>query len=62
MSRTRHVVSLTKAGEKELDRLRGITDQLDETLLAPLTAAERKTLNGLLSKLAAAHDPRYATE
>ena len=60
--RRRHVVSLTKAGEKELNRLRGIVTELDDGMLAPLTAAERKTLNGLLSKLAAAHDPRYATD
>jgi len=60
--RRRHVVSLTKAGEKELNRLREIVCELDEEMLSPLTAAERKTLNGLLSKLAAAHDPRYSTE
>jgi len=60
--RRRHVVSLTKAGEKELARLREIVGDVDSELLAPLTAAERKTLQALLAKVAAAHDPRYATD
>ena len=60
--RRRHVVTLTKAGEQELVRLRGLIDGVESDLFAPLTAAERKTLQGLLAKLAAAHDPRYATD
>ena len=60
--RRRHVVTLTKAGEQELVRLRGLIDGVESELFAPLTAAERKTLQGLLAKLAAAHDPRYATD
>ena len=60
--RRRHVVSLTKAGEKELARLRAVVVSVDEELLESLTAPERKTLQGLLAKLAAAHDPRYATD
>ena len=60
--RRRHVVTLTKAGEQELVRLRGLIDGVETDLFAPLTAAERKTLQGLLAKLAAAHDPRYATD
>jgi MarR family transcriptional regulator, lower aerobic nicotinate degradation pathway regulator len=59
--RRRHVVSLTKAGEKELVRLRGLVRGVDDELFAPLTAAERKSAHGLLAKLAAAHDPRYAS-
>src|SRR3954454_19962058 len=57
--RRRHVVTLTKAGEKELNRLRALIEDVETDLFAPLTAAERKTLQALLAKLAAAHDPRY---
>jgi DNA-binding MarR family transcriptional regulator len=59
--RRRHVVTLTKAGEQELVRLRALIDGVESELFAPLSAAERKQLQGLLAKLAAAHDPRYAT-
>jgi len=58
--RRRHVVSMTPAGAKELERLRGIRAQLDEDLLSGLTATERKTLLGLLAKTLAPHDSRYA--
>jgi MarR family transcriptional regulator, lower aerobic nicotinate degradation pathway regulator len=57
--RRRHVVSMTPAGRKELERLRQVHDRVDETLFAPLTATELKALQGLLAKLAAAQDPRY---
>jgi len=60
--RRRHVVTLTKAGEQELVRLRALIDGVESELFSPLTAAERKQLQGLLAKLAAAHDPRYATD
>jgi DNA-binding MarR family transcriptional regulator len=60
--RRRHVVTLTKAGAQELVRLRELVEGVESDLFAPLTAAERKTLQGLLAKLAAAHDPRYATD
>jgi len=60
--RRRHVVTLTKAGEQELVRLRGLVEGVEADLFAPLSAAERKTLQGLMAKLAAAHDPRYATD
>ena len=53
---------MTKAGEQELVRLRALIDGIESDLFAPLSAAERKTLQGLLAKLAAAHDPRYATD
>lgn len=59
--RRRHVVTLTAAGERELLRLRKIVHDVDSELLAPLSSSERKTLQGLLAKLAAAHDPRYRT-
>jgi MarR family transcriptional regulator, lower aerobic nicotinate degradation pathway regulator len=60
--RRRHVVSLTKAGERKLDELRSVVGAVDSELLAPLTAAERKTFNELLRKLAGAHDARYASD
>ena len=57
--RRRHVVSMTEKGRKELDRLREVHARVDAVLFEPLTAAELKTLQGLLAKLAAASDPRY---
>ncbi|HTR32561.1 MAG TPA: MarR family transcriptional regulator [Gaiellaceae bacterium] len=57
--RRRHVVSMTPAGAKELQRLREVRAGVDEDLLSGLNATERKTLLGLLTKALAAHDSRY---
>ena len=58
--RRRHIVSMTTSGRKELARLRAVHETVDADMFATLTAAERKTLEGLLAKVAAAHDPRYS--
>jgi MarR family transcriptional regulator, lower aerobic nicotinate degradation pathway regulator len=58
--RRRHVVSMTSAGKKELARLRDLHERIDGELFASLTADERKTLQQLLAKVAAAQDPRFS--
>ena len=57
--RRRHVVTMTPAGKKELTKLRQLHERVDDEVFATLTAAERKTLEELLAKVAAAQDPRY---
>jgi DNA-binding MarR family transcriptional regulator len=59
--RRRHLVSLTPAGEKALARLRAIAKRVDDEFFEPLSADERKTLKGLLARLASHHDARYRT-
>jgi DNA-binding MarR family transcriptional regulator len=56
--RRRHTVTMTPAGKKELVKLRAVHEAIDEEIFSSLTAAERKQLEGLLAKLAAAQDPR----
>jgi DNA-binding MarR family transcriptional regulator len=56
--RRRHLVNMTPAGEKALATLRAIVVRVNDEYLAPLSAAERKTLKTLLSRVAAYHDPR----
>jgi DNA-binding MarR family transcriptional regulator len=58
LDRRRHVVSITPAGRRQLQRLRAISKELEEEFFAPLTADERKTFHELLGKLACQHDPR----
>ena len=55
--RRRHVVTITPAGTKELQRLREIVKRLEAEFLAPLDAAQRSTLHELLKLLAVEHDP-----
>ena len=56
--RRRHVVSITPAGKRRLQRLRTITKQLEDDFLAPLDPDDRATFHNLLSRLACHHDPR----
>jgi DNA-binding MarR family transcriptional regulator len=58
--RRRHLVSLNPAGKKRLAELRAISKRVEDELLASLDAEQRAQLHGLLSQLAADHDPRYA--
>jgi MarR family transcriptional regulator, lower aerobic nicotinate degradation pathway regulator len=52
LDRRRNVVSITRRGTAMLERLDTSLDDVQDSLLAPLTPAERKTLVRLLAKLA----------
>jgi DNA-binding MarR family transcriptional regulator len=56
--RRRHVVSITPAGRRQLQRLRAIAKELEEEFFGTLSSEERATFHALLGKLACAHDPR----
>ena len=49
--RRRNVVRLTRAGARALTRLDKLIDAAQDTLLRPLSAAERRELNRLLQKV-----------
>ena len=53
----RNVVTLTSGGRKELARLDAVVADIQDRFLAPLSAAERRTLLKLLGKLAAGNRP-----
>jgi DNA-binding MarR family transcriptional regulator len=55
--RRRHVVSLTAKGRRQLVRLRGLIDAMEDELFTPLDARERKQFHETLLKLIAYHDP-----
>jgi DNA-binding MarR family transcriptional regulator len=58
--RRRHLVSLTPDGKRALKRLREVVAGMEDEFFAPLDAAQRETLKGLLLELASYHDVRYA--
>jgi DNA-binding MarR family transcriptional regulator len=50
----RNVVALTPRGRRELARLDVVVAEIQDRVLAPLSATERRTLHTLLAKLATA--------
>ena len=55
--RRRQIVNMTPAGEKALNRLRGIAQRLEDDLLSPLDPVEQRRLHELLLRLAEHHLP-----
>jgi len=55
--RRRHVVQMTPAGRKTLDKLRRLTAQIEDDFLAPLGEKERAQLHATLLRLAEHHLP-----
>ncbi|MGC5052543.1 MarR family winged helix-turn-helix transcriptional regulator [Micromonospora sp. DT48] len=53
----RNRVTLTEAGLRQLHRIDGVLDQVQDELLKTLSATERQTLNNLLSRVLAQHEP-----
>ena len=54
--RRRHVVSITPAGRRQLQRLRAVAKELEDELLAPLTPQDRVAFHELLVQLTSAYD------
>jgi MarR family transcriptional regulator, lower aerobic nicotinate degradation pathway regulator len=52
----RNVITITKRGAATLERLDAVLDDVQDTVLAPLTPNERKTFVRLLAKLIDEHD------
>jgi DNA-binding MarR family transcriptional regulator len=55
--RRRHVVEMTAAGRKALDRARRLSGRLEDEFLGSLDEREREQLHSLLVRLAAQHLP-----
>jgi DNA-binding MarR family transcriptional regulator len=60
--RRRHVVTLTRAGRRQLAEFRTIITRIEDEYLAPLDESGRVALHALLAQLAAQIDPRYVHE
>jgi DNA-binding MarR family transcriptional regulator len=58
--RRRHIVRITPAGQRMLERLRALARRTEEDFLAPLSDEERASLHALLLSLAGKHEPRCA--
>ena len=58
--RRRHLVSLSRAGKRQLGDYRRLAQSLEDELLAPLGEDERSRLRDLLQRVAGARDARYA--
>jgi DNA-binding MarR family transcriptional regulator len=54
--RRRNTISITAAGRRRLTALDDVLDGIQERLLAPLSAAERQQLVGLLDRLVHHHE------
>ena len=59
--RRRHIVQMTAAGRKALERARRLSSELEAEFLSPLTQKERAQLHTLLVRLAADALPRCGT-
>jgi MarR family transcriptional regulator, lower aerobic nicotinate degradation pathway regulator len=57
VDRRRQTVTITPAGRKTLERLRALSNELEDDFLTPLNAAERKQLHALLLRVATEHLP-----
>lgn len=58
--RRRQIVNITSAGRKALNRLRGVSEKLEDELLSPLDEGQRRELHELLLRLAEHHLPHCA--
>jgi DNA-binding MarR family transcriptional regulator len=56
--RRRHVVRITPAGKRQLQRLRAIAKELEDEFFAPFDAEDRAAFHEMLLRLAELHDPR----
>jgi DNA-binding MarR family transcriptional regulator len=52
----RNKVTLTRRGSRQLRRMDGLLDQVQDDLLEPLSAEERRTLTRLLGRVLARHE------
>ncbi|MCK2218614.1 MarR family transcriptional regulator [Actinomadura sp. ATCC 31491] len=57
--RRRNVITITAAGREQLAHLDRLLAAAQDDFLAPLTPADRRTLIGLLTRLADHHDNRH---